>query len=333
MSDKDVGPDQRPNQSNDDKHKDNDKGGSQNRNSEREEHAKRDETENTDDNETTSNDNSDNESEMKSDEEDTTSEKDILDKGNESVKTQCYGGEETRKHRIIDKDDGDEEKEVDTATSGEEKHRTNSGGDDEQTLEEDREEDKQQRCETSFNGAASEEEAIEIAAEKVNAEDNSYREDTGNIENGEKTESEKNNSIVNTVCDVKAEQQEESGRDTQPNPATNDRALESSTSDANDTVYDVDVYDEEQGLSNEDFMNKAQNDDLQIIRETIFWKEKYKLDDQAHSKGADELMQGNIDLDLEGLDDNQKAEIMEQRQGMEERSLTEIFDGIGSGRK
>ena len=67
-----------------------------------------------------------------------------------------------------------------------------------------------------------------------------------------------------------------------------------------------------------------------MIRETTIWTEKYKLEEDENSKGANEMLEGNIDLDKEGLDEDQKAEVVDERQSMAERSLAEIFDGIGS---
>ena len=144
-----------------------------------------------------------------------------------------------------------------------------------------------------------------------------------------------NNSSNKEECEEEKEDehQEEELEEVPTRPPTQldtNRQMETALSDANESVYDMDAYEAEKELSNEDFINKVQNNDIQLIRETTIWKAKYKLDENDNSKGANEMLEGNIDLDKEGLDEDQKAEVVDERQSMAERSLTEIFDGIGS---
>lgn len=96
------------------------------------------------------------------------------------------------------------------------------------------------------------------------------------------------------------------------------------------TVYDLHSYKGEEVLSNKEFMQKLQDDDLMIIKETSAWAEKYNIAEEDFGPQVEGILDGDINLADEGLSETQMEEVKRKMATVKKLTTEELLEYICS---
>ena len=92
-----------------------------------------------------------------------------------------------------------------------------------------------------------------------------------------------------------------------------------------ETEPNVKAYDNDKSLSNEEFLQKLKENDLQILKECKEWQEKYNVD---VSEDTDKMLEDGVSVDDDDLNEEDKAALRKELETMKSMDLNELLEKL-----